>query len=271
MGRKSKSHPGQILHLFAELQNHLHNGTIRHELNQIARHTKDREILGICNRAAGCLDIEIDAKFHQVNTDQHFHSLKTLVKHIGRAKEIFDHIIKIIPDSDPKWTESLFKATEAQLLALSNYYALLDKMPDVTDFDGEPIKVGDLVALNCKDEKGKDYDHYGIVIPSQQGFRVAHFFTGATVKTQNSLVEKGFGYVHEVPYTMEWIIKEHLPDNISFSQVERRIKESRQQEKRVWNKLSYNCEHWARDMFDDNPRCTQLEELRKNNSSKKLN
>jgi len=243
MGSKSKSHPGKVLHFFTELQNHLHNGTIRHELSQISRHTRDREILEICNRAADSLDIEIDTKFHRASTDQHFASLNTLVNHMKKAKEIFEQIIKIIPDSDQRWTETLFKLTELQLLALSNYYALLDKIPDVTDVNGESIKVGDLVAIKCKDEQGKDYEHYGIILPSQQGFRVAHFFTGATVKSQNSLVEKGFGYVHEVPYTMDWIIKEHLPANIPFSQVEERIKYSRQQEKRVWNKLSYNCEH----------------------------
>ena len=37
MPRKSKSHPGKVLHLFAEIQEHLHNGVIHHELSQIAR------------------------------------------------------------------------------------------------------------------------------------------------------------------------------------------------------------------------------------------
>ena len=270
---KSRSHPGKVLHLFAEIQEHLHNGTIHHELSQIARHTRDREILETCTRAAGCLDIEIDTAFHQASTQQHFRSLKTLVNHIKTPKEIFDRIIEIIPESDPKWIEALFKTTEFQLLALSNYFALLDKMPDVTDINGETIKVGSLVAVNCKDESGRDYEHYGVVIPTQQGFRIAHFFTGATVKARNPLVEKGFGYVHEVEYSMEWIVKEYLPDDISFNQVEQRIKESRSQETRVWNKLSYNCEHWARHMFDNHPRCTQLdkwrEEIKKDKERKK--
>lgn len=259
---KSRSHPGKILRWYAEIQEHLHNGTIRHELSQIARHTRDREILEICDRAAGCLDIEIDTDFHKADTQQHFRSLKTLVNHLKKPKEIFDRIIEIIPETDPTWTESIFKSTEFQLLALSNYFALLDKVPDITDNNGEPIKAGNLVAVKCKDESDRDYEHYGVVIPSQKGFRVAHFFTGATVKAQNPLIEKGFGYVHEVEYSMEWIVKEHLPNNIPFSQVEQRIKESRRQEARVWNKLRYNCEHWAREMFDGKPRCTQLEDMR---------
>ena len=28
--------------------------------------------------------------------------------------------------------------------------------------------------------------------------------------------------------------------------------------KRVWNKLSYNCEHWAREMHTGVPDCTQV-------------
>ncbi|MEJ6487497.1 DnaB-like helicase C-terminal domain-containing protein [Nostoc punctiforme UO1] len=38
-----------------------------------------------------------------------------------------------------------------------------------------------------------------------------------------------------------WIVKEHLSDSIPFSQVEGRIKESRKEERRVWNKLSYKA------------------------------
>lgn len=266
MRKKSKLHPGRVIHLFSEIQNHLHNGTISHELSQIVKSTRDREILEICTRAADCLEIEIDTNFCKVNIEQHSHSLQTLVKHIKKAKELFDKVIEIIPDSNPKWTESLFKATESQLISLSNYYSLLDKIPDITDIHGEPIKIGDLVAIDCKDEKDRSYQHYGLITPSQQGFRVAHFFTGATVKVQNSLVEKGFGYVHEVSYSPEWIVKEHLSDSIPFSQVEGRIKESRKEERRVWNKLSYNCEHWARQMFCGEPICTQIEELRNNSN-----
>ncbi|MGB3653321.1 MAG: hypothetical protein WBA41_19160 [Rivularia sp. (in: cyanobacteria)] len=259
---KSKSHPGKVLHLFAEIQEHIHNGVIHHELSQIARHTRDKEILDTCNRAAGCLDIDIDTAFHQASTQQHFLSLKTLVNHMKKPKEIFDRIAEMIPESDPKWTEALFKTTEYQLITLSNYLTLLDKIPDVTDNNGETIKVGTLVAVNCKDEKGRAYEHYGVVIPSQQGFRVAHFFTGATVKAQNSLVEKGFGYVHEVNYSVDWIVKEYLPDRISFNQVEQRIQESRSQGTRVWNKLRYNCQHWATHMFDNNPRCPDLDKIK---------
>lgn len=253
---------GKALHLFSEIQNHLHNGNICHELSQISRHTRDREILNICQRAAECLEIEIDSNFKENNVDQHFRSLKTLVNHLQKVNNIYNEVLEILPECNPKWTESLFKATEAQIVALSNYYALLDKIPDVTDINGEPVKPGDLVAIESQDEEGKNYQHYGIIVPSQKGFRVAHFFTGATVKARNSLVEKGFGYVHEVSYSPEWIVKEHLPDSIPFSQVEGRIKESRKEERRIWNKLRYNCEHWAREMFNGEARCTQLEEMR---------
>lgn len=79
MRSKSKLHPGKVIHLFSEIQNHLHNGTISHELNQIAKSTRDKEILEICTRAADCLEIEIDTKFYKVNIEQHSHSLQTLV------------------------------------------------------------------------------------------------------------------------------------------------------------------------------------------------
>lgn len=253
---------GKILHLFSEIHNHLHNGTITHELSQIARHTRDREILDICQRAAECLEIEIDSNFKHNNVEQHFRSLKILANHLQKVNEIFNKILEIISECNPKWTDALFRATEAQIVSLSNYYALLDKIPDITDINGEPVKPGDLVSIECRDEKGSNYEHYGIIVPSQKGFRVAHFFTGATVKAQNSLVEKGFGYVHEISYSPGWIIKEHLPELIPYSHVEARIKDSRNQDKRVWNKLIYNCEHWARQMFTGEARCTQIEKLR---------
>lgn len=264
--------PAKALYLFADIQNHLHNGTIRHELSQIVKHTRDQEILDVCSRIAQCLGIDLDTNFHKFDENQHTHSLKTLVNHLKWAKQRFDEVVKLVPECDPKWIESPLRATEIQLLSLSNYCTLLDKVPDTSDINGEVIKVGDLVTVPCKDEAGRDYDHYGVVIPSSKGFRIAHFFTGSTVKSQNSLVEKGFGYIHEVTYETRWIVKQHLSPTIPYSQVEQRIKESRKLEKRVWNKLNYNCEHWAREMVYGRPDCTQLEkwreEIRSQNKTK---
>ena len=52
--------PAKALYLFADIQNHLHNGTIRHELSQIVKHTRDQEILDVCSRIAQCLGIDLD-------------------------------------------------------------------------------------------------------------------------------------------------------------------------------------------------------------------
>ena len=264
MSQYSNPNPAKVLYLLAEIQKHLHNGTIRHQLNKIVKHTKDSEILGNCDRVAECLDIQLDANFDKLDEDQHIQALKSLANHLKWAKEKFDEVIPLAPECDPKWIESPYRLTELQLVSLSNYLTLLDKVPDAADCEGEVIRVGDLVAISCKDESARDYEHYGVVIQSAKGFRVVHFFTGTTVKPQNSLVEKGFGYIHEITYEPKWMVKQHLPQTIPYIQVQKRIKESRQLEKRVWNKLSYNCEHWAREMFCGQPGCTQLEIWRKN-------
>lgn len=262
MSQYSNPNPAKILYLLSEIQKHLHNGTVRNELEKIVKHTKDLEILNNCNRAAECLDIKLDTKFHKLDEDQHIQALKSLVNHLKWAKEKFDEVFSLAPKCDPRWIESPFRSTEIQLLSLSNYLALLDKVPDVADCEGEVIRVGDLVAIACQDEADRDYDHYGVVIQSAKGFRIAHFFTGTTVKPQNSLVEKGFGYIHELAYEPQWLVKKHLPETIPYIHVEQRIKKSRQLEKRVWNKLNYNCEHWATEMFCGQPECTQLEKWR---------
>ncbi|MEA5573401.1 hypothetical protein [Calothrix sp. UHCC 0171] len=251
----------KILYLLGEIQNHLHDGTIKHELNQIVRHTRDTEIIDICERSSECLGIKLDMNFYKLSREQHIRSLKHLEKHLKWAKEKFDEVIKLIPECDSKWTESPFRETEIQLLFLSKYFILLDKVPDTADINAEVVKIGDLVAISCKDDEDQNYDHYGIIVASSQGFRVAHFFTGATVKPQNSIVEKGFGYVHELNYHPEWVVKQHLPQTVPYSLVEERIKESKTLNL-VWNKLRYNCEHWAREMFNGEPECTQLEMLK---------
>ena len=269
MAKRSKFYQAQILYLFAEIQNHLHNGTIRHELTQMMRHTTDQEILNICNRAAECLDIEIETTFFKLNEDQLTRSLEILVRHLKWAKERFDKVIQLAPECDPKWIDSPLKATELQLLYLSNYFTLLDKVPDIRDIKGEVIRVGDLIAIPCEDNAGRDYEHYGVLISTPKGFRVAHFFTGATVKPRNSLVEKGFGYIQEVIYHPDWAVKKRLSLTIPYYQVEQRIRESKKVDNRIWNKLTYNCEHWAREMVDGQPSCTQLEKWREEIRSQK--
>lgn len=263
--------PSKLLYLLADIQKHIYNGTIQHELSQIARHTRDQEILNTCDRAAEYLGIEIDSTFKKFDENQLVHSRKVLVNHLTWATERFNEVVKLKDTCDPKWISSPYDATEYQLLMLSDCYTLLDKVPDTTDANGEVIKVGDLVAVLCQDEEGKDYEHYGVVVHSSKGFRVAHFFTGTTVKAQNNISEKGFGYIHEADYEPKWIVKEHLPESIPYVQVEQRIKEARKQEKRIWNKLTYNCEHWAREMFKGQPECTQLqrwkEEIRRQKQS----
>jgi hypothetical protein len=119
------SNPAKALYLFAEIQNHLHNGTIRHQLSQIVKHTKDQEILDVCSRAAECLGIELDTNFHKLDENQHLRSLKTIANHLKWAKEKFDEVLKLMPECDSKWVESPLRATEIQLLSLSNYCTLL--------------------------------------------------------------------------------------------------------------------------------------------------
>lgn len=187
MSKRSKSHPAKVLYLFAEIQNHLYNGIIQNELRQMIRHTTDQEILDVCNRAAECLDIEIETTFFKLNEDQLNRSLKILVNHLKWAKDRFDEILKLVPECDPKWIDSPLKATELQLLYLSNYFTLLDKVPDTRDVEGEVVRVGDLIAVSCEDDAGRDYEHYGVVISTSRGFRVAHFFTGATVSPKIAL------------------------------------------------------------------------------------
>lgn len=263
------SSPSKALHLLAHIQEHMNNGTIRNEINKIVKHTRDQEILAVCDRIVTCLDIEIDKEFTRLDDKQHASALKNLQNHLKWASDRFDEVVDLRASIDPKWISSPFSATERQLLTLSDCYTLLDKVPDVCDINGEVVKVGDLVSVLCKDENGQDYEHYGVLVSSPKGFRVAHFFTGSTVKAQNNLVEKGFGYIHEVAYEPSWVVEEHLPDMVPYSQVEQRIKLARQSEKRIWNKLSYNCEHWAREMFSGTPTCTQLARWREEARARK--
>lgn len=212
----------------------------------------------ICKRAANCLEIRINTRFYRIDYEQCKKSLTTLVRHLKSAKEKFDKVVALVPDLNQKWIGEPFRETQLLLLDISNYLTLLDREHDIYDENDTVVKIGDLVAVNCTDENNKPYKHYGIVVSSSREFRIAHFFTGETVKAQNSIVEKGFGYIHEVRYSSDWLVQEHLPKSIPYSDVEDRIKASRKIDRRVWNKVSYNCEHWAREMFSGKPKCTQL-------------
>ncbi|MGL5939294.1 MAG: hypothetical protein ACRC2S_02735 [Waterburya sp.] len=90
------SNPAKALYLFAEIQKHLHDGTIHRELSTIVKHTKDQEILRVCSLAAECLGIELDTNFHKLNENQHISSLKTLVNHLKKAKEKFDEVGELL-------------------------------------------------------------------------------------------------------------------------------------------------------------------------------
>lgn len=149
------------------------------------------------------------------------------------------------------------------MLVLTDCIGILDRIPAWTDLNGEVIKAGDLVAIRCKDEQDQEYDHYGVLEVTPHGLSVAHFFTGRTVKPGNTLSETGWGYIHQLPYDPAWIVQEHLSLNgSSYAQVEERINNSRKDKKRLWKKLTYNCEHWAREMFSGEPTCTQSEKFK---------
>ncbi len=252
--------PTKIIRLFADLHDHLYNGCIQHELNQIVRHTKDRKIIAICQRTAELLEIKIDISFQKEDPDQHFRSVKTLSNHLKKANEKYEEIVQLVPNYSPKWIDSLYSATEEVLILLSQELIRLDRAPNIYDNQDKEIQLGDLVAILCQDDKGQNYEHYGVVMQGAKGYTVKHFFSGPTVKAQNRLVEKGIGYVHTLPYTPEWILKERPVD--SYQLINKRIETSEEIQNKIWNKLRYNCEHWAREMVTGLARCTQIEDMK---------
>ncbi|OWY67467.1 hypothetical protein B7486_31440 [cyanobacterium TDX16] len=174
--------PAKIIHLFANIQNHLYNGKIEIELSHIVRLTRDRKIIDICQRTANFLELEIKTSFHKENPEEIRNSVRVLLKHLKWAKEKFDEIIVLMPDYNSKWTNALFQATEEQLVYLSPEFIRLDREPDIYDGEGNEIYPGDLVAYPCKDENGTDYEHYGVVMQGAKGYIVKHFFSGPTVQ-----------------------------------------------------------------------------------------
>lgn len=119
----SKSNIAKILHLFADIQADIHNGTIHHKLNQILRYTRDEVLHNACYRAAECLNIELDSNFRNINNKQHRDSLNTLIRHLKGIINNFDKINKfdeisaLINESNPGWPDETFKAVEALFYA----------------------------------------------------------------------------------------------------------------------------------------------------------
>ncbi|MEH1832009.1 MAG: hypothetical protein V7L29_08040 [Nostoc sp.] len=272
-----KPNPSKILCLFAELQDRLyHSDTIKNAISQICRHTKDQDIIKTCQTIAEILEIEFDSNFDKVNTDWHFQAVHKLQKHQNWVIEKYQEIQKCVNDYNSKWSDPLLKIIDTQLARLLQLIILLDREPDICDDKGNVIRPNDLVVYLCKDEKDRDYEHYGVVRATPNGYRVAHFFTGETVKPKGKIVRVGIGYIHLAHYTPDWLFKERPekehPEKASDIQIEARIQKSREKilsaKDPLWNLLSYNCEHWAREMVYNEPKATQCEEKRLGNNSK---
>jgi len=258
--------PSKVLRLFAETQDRLFDGdTIKKAISQIAKHTKDHKVIVNCEAIANLLEIDFDQAFLRNDVNQHYEAIKKLQNHIVWVNEKYKEIKSFTGNCDPKWFTSLQQVTDAQLARLGQLASLLTSVPDICDLQGNVIRPNDLVIYPSQDQEGRTYEHYGIVRATHQGYSVAHFFTGETIKPEGRVAEVGIGYVHFTVYKAEWLFKER-PESISDSQIESRIHESRQKfieaKDKLWNKLLYNCEHWAREMVYGEPKSTQIESLR---------
>ena len=264
-----EANPAKILHLFADLQQHIYNGVVQRELNSIIKNIQDPKIHKISQEIADCLGLEITESFQKENISKFKNIHKNLINHFKQAKTKYDKIIELLPNYDAKWTESLYQVTEQQILFLSQQLVKLDCEPSIYDLKENEIIPGVLVAYPCHDQEGKEYEHYGVVVHSATGLVVKHFFSGPTVKARNPLVEKGIGYVHSICYTPQWLFKEYPPKNTNYQEIQKRIEESSEIYNKVWNKLRYNCEHWAREMVEGVPRCTQIDRMKEEKRKKK--
>lgn len=264
-----EANPAKIIHLFGDLQQHIYNGVIQRELNNIIKYVKDPKIHRISQEIADFLDLGITEAFQKENISRFKAVYKNLINHFKQTRKKHEQIIKLLPKYNSKWTDSLYKVTEQQVLFLSQQLVKLDCEPSVYDLDENEIIPGDLVAYPCHDQEGKEYEHYGVVMHSSTGLVVKHFFSGPTVKARNSLVEKGIGYIHSISYTPEWLFKQHPPENTNYQEIQTRIEKSSEISNKVWNKLRYNCEHWAREMVEGLPSCTQIERMKQEIRNKK--
>ncbi len=68
----------------------------------------------------------------------------------------------------------MLKIIDIQVARVSQLIILLDREPDICDKKGNVIRPNDLVVYLCKDEKDRDYEHYGVVKGTQNAYRVAH-------------------------------------------------------------------------------------------------
>jgi hypothetical protein len=258
--------PSKILRLFAELQDRLYHGDIvKKAISQICKHTKDTSIINTCQVIAELLEIEFEIKFEQVDIKRHFQAVHKLQEHQKWVVEKYQEIKKCADNYNLKWSVPLLKIIDTQLARLSQLIILLDRESDICDNNGNVIRPNDLVVYPCKDEKDRSYEHYGVVRATPNGYRVAHFFTGETVKPEGKIVSVGIGYVHFQPYTANWLFKERPekehPEKVSDIQIEQRIQNSKEKilsaKDPLWNILRYNCEHWAREMVYGEPSSRQ--------------
>ncbi len=265
----SDRHPGEILRLLAKVQERIYKGnTIKNYLQQLARYTRDPQLLETCDAIAKLLSISIEKKFSRLDNGRRLDAVKRLKEHCRWVTDQYREVQKEIHKYDPAWAEPILAIIDPQLAQLSQLITLLDAEPAICDRQGHVIQVNDLVIVVCEDSEGRPYEHYGVVRPTPKGYRVAHFFTGDTVKLQNRIADVGVGYVHFMHYSDNWLFKER-PEVIREDEIQARINTSQEAilkgEDKLWNKLSYNCEHWAREMVYGQPRSTQVEDLRKRN------
>ncbi|MBD2300158.1 hypothetical protein [Nostoc sp. FACHB-190] len=267
------SNPSKILRLFADLQDRLYeHNTVKNAITQICNHTKDQNIIKTCQTIADILDIELNFNFNNVHTAVHFQAVQQLHNHQNHVISKYQEIKNNINNYNPKWTAPLLEIIDTQIARLSQLIILLDREPDICDNQGSLIRPNDLVIYPCKDENDRDYEHYGIVRATPNGYRVAHFFTGKTVKPEGKIVSVGIGYIHFAHYSPEWLFKERPeqenPHNSSDLQTEMRIQASREKilnsQDPLWNLLNYNCEHWAREMVYGEAKSTQVLDKRNN-------
>jgi hypothetical protein len=264
--RSAEIHPGKILRLFAEVQDHLYHGnTIKRYLEQLARHTNDPKILETCDAIAELLSISIEKEFSHIDKGWRVDAVNRLKAHSRWATDKYREVRQEVPEYDSAWTEPILAIMDPQLARLSQLIILLDTEPAICDSQGNVIYVNDLVVVPCEDTEGRPYEHYGVVRPTPSGYHIAHFFTGDTVKLRNRVSDVGIGYVHFIAYSDEWLFKERS-EVIREDQIHARISNSQEKirkgEDNLWNKLTYNCEHWAREMVSGQPRSTQIEKLR---------
>jgi hypothetical protein len=256
------SNPTKALRLFADVQDRLYRGcTIRNALVEMIKYTQDAENLKTCTAIESLLGLEeIIVEFKHEDRNRYLEAVKTLKNHHAWVLEKYKILIQEIQDAPTEWTQPLLSLTDARLARLSQLIPLLEAEPNLK------FRPNDLVVVPCVDSNGNDYEHYGVVRATPKGYQVAHFFTGETIKPKGRLTEAGVGYIHFTSDLSIWQFKER-PKNESDTQIENRIQASmnliRDSKGMLWKQLTYNCEHWARDIVYGRAYSTQVDNLRK--------